>query len=117
MAQALREGDTVAVFPEGAVGPGPAPMAFNANLLQAAISTGTPIQPALLRYADAAQRHSPSIYYAGTVSLLPSVWRVACAQGLVVQVALLAPQASGQAERRALALHLHSLLCERLAQG
>ena len=38
MAQALRDGDTVAVFPEGTTGPGGHIMPFHANLLQAAIA-------------------------------------------------------------------------------
>ena len=52
MAEALRAGETVAVFPEGTTGPGPAPLPFHANLLQAAIATGTPVQLAVLRFAD-----------------------------------------------------------------
>jgi len=45
MAEALRAGDTVAVFPEGTTGDGQTLLPFHANLLQAAIATATPIQP------------------------------------------------------------------------
>jgi 1-acyl-sn-glycerol-3-phosphate acyltransferase len=41
MAESLQRGETVAVFPEGTTGPGDVPLAFHANLLQAAIATGT----------------------------------------------------------------------------
>ena len=115
MAQALRDGQTVAVFPEGTTGPGPALLPFHANLLQAAIATATPIQPVVLRFADAAQRFSPAVEFIGATTLLQSLWRVASAHGLVVHVDLLLAQASAHADRRALAETLHALMAERLA--
>ena len=102
-AEALQAGDTVAVFPEGTTGPGPALLPFHANLLQAAIATATPIQPVVLRFADAAHRFSPAAEYVGSTTLAQSLWRVATARGLVVHVDLLAPQATAHADRRALA--------------
>ena len=54
MTEALREGDVIAVFPEGTTSDGHALLPFHANLLQAAISAGAPVQPAALRFADAA---------------------------------------------------------------
>ena len=114
MAEALQAGQTVAVFPEGTTGPGPALLPFHANLLQAAIATGTPIQPAVLRFADAAQRFSPAVEFVGETTLLQSLWRVASASGLVVHVDLLTPQGSRHADRRALAEHLRELMAERL---
>ena len=122
IAASLQAGDTVAVFPEGVVGPGPLSLPFHANLIQAAISTGTPIQPAALRYVDAGSRPdatgyglSPAVFYAGAITLGQSLWRVACAQGLAVQVELLPPEPSDQAERRALAERLQGLINQRLA--
>ena len=50
VADALRAGDTVAVFPEGTTGAGRELLPFHANLLQAAIATETPIQPVALRF-------------------------------------------------------------------
>ena len=114
MAEALQAGQTVAVFPEGTTGPGPALLPFHANLLQAAIATGTPIQPALLRYADTHQRFSPAVEYVGATTLLQSLWRVTSARGLVVHVDLLPPQGSWRADRRALAEHLRGQMATRL---
>ena len=55
-----RRRHSVAVFPEGTTGHGPELLPFHANLLQSAITTGTPVQPVVLRYADAFQhRFSP----------------------------------------------------------
>ncbi|MES2718518.1 MAG: lysophospholipid acyltransferase family protein [Pseudomonadota bacterium] len=114
MADALRAGETVAVFPEGTTGAGPTLLPFHANLLQAAIATGTPIQPAVLRFADAHQRFSPAVEFVGETTLLQSLWRVASARGLVAHVDLLPPQASTHADRRALAEHLRVCMAEAL---
>ena len=117
MAEALRDGQTVGVFPEGTTGPGPELLPFHANLLQAAIATATPVQPAVLRFADGRQRFSPAVEFVGETTLLQSLWRVAGAQGLVAHVQLLAPQATAHADRRALAEHLHQGMAEALAGG
>lgn len=114
MAEALRAGDTVAVFPEGTTGPGPELLPFHANLLQAAITTGTPVQPAALRYADATRPFSPAVEFLGGTTLLQSVWRVASARGLCAHVSLLPPQGSEHADRRALAEHLREQIAARL---
>ena len=114
VADALRAGQTVAVFPEGTTGTGPVLLPFHANLLQAAIATATPIQPAVLRFADRDHRFSPAVAFVGATTLLQSLWRVACASGLVVQVDLLLPQATAHADRRALAEALRQQMAERL---
>ena len=114
MAKALQDGDAVAVFPEGTTGTGPDLLPFHANLLQAAIATGTPIQPVVLRFSDAMQPFSPAVVYIGETTLLQSIWRVVSARGLCAHVELLPPVATAHADRRALAAHLHSLVAQRL---
>ncbi len=103
VAQALGNGQTVAVFPEGTTSDGHALLPFHANLFQAAIATSTPVQPVALRFSDARERISPATEYIGTTTLVASLWRVACAEGLVAHVALLPARHSAQADRRALA--------------
>ena len=114
MAQALRDGDSVAVFPEGTTGRGPELLPFHANLLQAAVATGTPVQPVLLRFFDASAPFSQAVEYLGETTLMQSVWRVACARGLGVRVELMAPLATPHADRRALAAHLRDVMAARL---
>lgn len=114
VADALKAGDTVAVFPEGTTGAGPVLLPFHANLLQAAIATGTPVQGVALRYGDARHRFSPALEYVGQTTLLQSVWRVLSAQGLHVQVDLLSPQGARHADRRALAEHLRAQIGAQL---
>ncbi|MBX3634399.1 MAG: 1-acyl-sn-glycerol-3-phosphate acyltransferase [Rubrivivax sp.] len=114
MAEALQQGDSVAVFPEGTVGDGHALLPFHANLLQAAISTQTPVQPVALRYADAAHAVSPAVLFTGEITLKQSLWWLACGEGLVVQVQVLDALGSRHADRRALAAHVQALVAAAL---
>ena len=61
VAQALSEGDCVALFPEGTTGEGHGLLPFHANLLQAAISAEVPVQAVVLRYRDARQDHATGV--------------------------------------------------------
>lgn len=108
MAEAMRAGDTVAVFPEGTTGDGQTLMPFHANLLQAAIATATPIQPLALRYADDHHAVSPSALWLGDTTLAQSLWQLAQGQGLVVRLQVLPAMSSAHGDRRALAEHLRA---------
>jgi 1-acyl-sn-glycerol-3-phosphate acyltransferase len=117
MAAALSAGDTVAVFPEGTTGDGHALLPFHANLLQAAIASATPIQPVLLRFFDAEHRVSPEAEFLGETTLVQSLWRIARASGLGVEVNLLLPMATAHADRRALAEHVREEMAATLEQA
>ena len=114
MAESLQRGETVAVFPEGTTGSGDVPLPFHANLLQAAIATGTPVQPVVLRYAAPGEHVATAAQFLGETTLLQAVWRMASARGLAVHVEILPPVATAHADRRALAEHLRQLVAERL---
>lgn len=114
MAEALRAGHSVAVFPEGTTSPGDVLLPFHANLLQAAIATGTAMQPVALRFSDDAGEVSRAACYVGDMTLLASVWAIARASGLRAQVTWLAPKASVHADRRVLAEHLRGAIAEAL---
>jgi len=103
MAQALQAGEMVAVFPEGTTSDGQSMLPFHANLLQAAISTNTPVQPVALRFSDATHAVSRAVEFVGETTLLQSLWRVARGEGVTARVTLLPSRASAQADRRALA--------------
>ncbi|MEY4752704.1 MAG: hypothetical protein RJA44_379 [Pseudomonadota bacterium] len=110
MAEALQAGDTVAVFPEGTTGDGHALLPFHGNLLHAAITTATPVQPVALRFADAHAPVSAAAAYIGDTTLLQSLWMIASAEGLRVRVQLLPAVSSAGAERRTLAPQLAELI-------
>jgi 1-acyl-sn-glycerol-3-phosphate acyltransferase len=114
VAEALREGQTVAVFPEGTTGDGHGVLPFHANLLQAAVATATPVQPVALRYADAVHAVSPAAQWLGDTTLAGSVWKLASARGLVVRVRVLPAVGSAHADRRRLAEHLRDLIAQAL---
>ena len=101
-------------FPKARPATGRALLPFHANLLQAAIATDTPVQPVVLRFADAAQEYSPAVVFVGDTSLLQSIWRVASGHGLRAHAEVLAPVGTRHADRRALAAHLRELIAERL---
>jgi 1-acyl-sn-glycerol-3-phosphate acyltransferase len=114
VAEALKAGDTVAVFPEGTTGAGPELLPFHANLLQAAVAAATPVQPVVLRYFDEQHATSPVVEYVGDTTLAQSVWRVACARGLGVSVQVLAAQGTAHADRRRLAERLRQTIAAEL---
>jgi 1-acyl-sn-glycerol-3-phosphate acyltransferase len=59
MADALQAGDILAVFPEGTTSDGISLLPFHANLIQAAVSAGAPVQPVALRFIDAHRPDQP----------------------------------------------------------
>jgi len=103
VAQALKDGDMVGVFPEGTTGSGRQLLPFHANLLQSAISTGAPVQGVALRYSDAQHKFSPAVEFLGETTLFQTVWRILSTRGLSVHVELLPALTSEHGERRALA--------------
>ncbi|HWI12312.1 MAG TPA: lysophospholipid acyltransferase family protein [Burkholderiaceae bacterium] len=114
VAQALSAGQTVAVFPEGTTSDGRTLLPFHANLLQAAIATGVPVQPVALRFSDARAPVSAAVEFVGATTLVQSLWRVACADALVAHLTLLPPRGSRHADRRALAQTLRDDIAARL---
>jgi len=107
MADSLRAGRCLAVFPEGTTGAGPQLLHFHANLLQAAIDAQVAVQAVVLRYSDATHAFSPSAAYIGDATLAQSLWWVACAEQLTVHVHVMPAHAGPHADRRALSAALH----------
>lgn len=110
MAECLRAGDVLAVFPEGTTGDGSTLLPFHANLLQAAIAADCPIQPAALHFADAQDATSFAPCYVGDDTLLRSVWRTACSSGLRACLTFGAPQTAQGRDRRAWAHDLRDTI-------
>jgi 1-acyl-sn-glycerol-3-phosphate acyltransferase len=115
MAQALRDGATVAVFPEGTTGDGHGVLHFHPNLVQAAIDADIPVQPVVLRYSNPGRPVSADTAYVADISLMQSLWMVATARGLTVHVHILPLQQVTHADRRALTALLHEQIAATLA--
>ncbi len=101
MAASLRAGEVLAVFPEGTTSEGGDPLPFHANLLQAAIAAGAPVQPVALQFIDR-RSGQPSLApcYVGDDTLLGSVWRTVCAPPITARIVFGTPQAAQGRERR-----------------
>ncbi|MDH0863189.1 lysophospholipid acyltransferase family protein [Mitsuaria sp. GD03876] len=102
-AEALAAGQTVAVFPEGTTGAGYPLLPLHGNLLQAAISTHTPLQPVVLRWHQPGKPYSEAAQYIGQMSLMESLWRILTAKDLAVEVRSLDAMPTEGMDRRHLA--------------
>lgn len=109
MVDALRAGDVLAIFPEGTTGEGLSVLPFHANLLQAAITADSPVQPVALQFLEGAQA-SRAVAYVGDDSLIGSIWRTLCAEGLRAVVVFGEPQHAAGRDRRAWARDLRETI-------
>lgn len=101
MAESLRAGDVLAVFPEGTTGDGVVLLPFHANLMQAAISAQAPVQPVALRFLDTASgRASLAPCYIGDDTLIGSLWRTLMAPPITAVVHCGQPQHAEGRNRR-----------------
>lgn len=110
MAQALREGDILAVFPEGTVGDGRTLLAFHGNTLQAAIDAGAPVQPVALTFVDARTgepSYAPCEAYVDE-PMLRSLWRTLQTEHLVAVVHYGSPEYAQGRDRRTWAQDLQA---------
>ena len=101
MADALRDGDVLAVFPEGTTSDGLSLLPFHANLIQSAIEAEAPVQPMSLRFVDA-RSGAPTLApcYIGDDTLVASVWRTLTAPPITAVVCFGEPQSANGRDRR-----------------
>lgn len=104
IAEKLRQGMLVAVFPEGTTSEGSDVLPFRGALLQAAVDAGCPTLPLALRYLDARDRATTSPSYCGEATFWDSLCAIAAQPALTAEVRALPPIAVGGRTRRALAL-------------
>lgn len=111
LGERLAAGDRVAVFPEGTTWCGRAYGTMRPALFQAAVDTGTPVQPVRLRYLDANGTRTTVPGFVGDDSFGSSAKRVLRARGMVAEV-VLAPVEPPGLDRRDLARR-----CEQAVRG
>lgn len=101
MAESLKAGDIVAVFPEGTTGDGKELLPFHGNLIQAAISAHVPVQPVALRFVDRESgRDSEGPLYLGDDTLVGSLWRTLAGRPFVAHVRFGEPEVAAGRDRR-----------------
>jgi 1-acyl-sn-glycerol-3-phosphate acyltransferase len=118
MAQCLRDGDVLGIFPEGTTGDGSTLLPFHANLLQAAISADAPVQPVALQFMDGATGQiSFAPCYVGDDTLLQSLWRTLCADNVQAVVQFGTPQRREGRDRRTWAADLRETIAGLRGHG
>ncbi len=101
MAEQLRAGEVLAVFPEGTTSNGLQLLPFHANLFQAAISADAPVQPVALQFVDASTGQiSLAPCYIDDDTLFGSIWRTLTAPPLRATLTFGAPQSCNGRDRR-----------------
>ena len=117
MAESLRAGEVVAVFPEGTTSDGISLLPFHGNLLQAALSTGTPVQPMALQFFDSRSLQiSVDPNYIGEESFIASVWRTLTVQTIVARLSFGAKREPNGQSRRAWAMQLRDGVSELMKE-
>lgn len=113
MASHLREGDLLALFPEGTTSNGRDVLPFYPSLFQPAVDARAQLWPARLRYVDRDGNPSEAAAYYGGMTLAESLWRVARQRGITVEVEFLPliPYQEGRGRREL------ARLCETVIRG
>ncbi|MFJ9841444.1 lysophospholipid acyltransferase family protein [Kitasatospora sp. NPDC101155] len=91
VAEVLRSGHPVIVFPEGSTWCGRESGRFRPALFQAAVEAGASVQPVTIRYRLADGRPTSAPAFVGDDGLLTSLARVVAVRGLVADVTFLPP--------------------------
>ena len=117
MVAALRDGERVVVFPEGTSAAQGGMLPFRANLFEAAIEAGVPVQPVSIRYLDDCGRLHGAVEYIGTTSLLESMVAMLSGGPIHARLVILPAIDEHGADRRALAQRAHRAVADALAQS
>jgi 1-acyl-sn-glycerol-3-phosphate acyltransferase len=113
----LRAGDHVAFFPEGTTASQGAILPFHANLFEAAIDAGVPIQPYALRYLDPQGRLHPNVDFVGDMSFAESMLAILRGEPILAQLIVLPLLESNGAHRRELAQAAHDAIAAALGHA
>ncbi|BBO59317.1 1-acyl-sn-glycerol-3-phosphate acyltransferase [Mycoavidus sp. B2-EB] len=91
LADALKSGERICIFPEGTTSDGIQLLPFHANLLQAPVSAMAAVQPICLMYEDAQGQQSLAPAYIGEISLFASLISILRAAPLTAHLYITAP--------------------------
>ena len=109
MSERLREGGNVAIFPEGGILPGDGVKRFHGRMFAAAIETGAPVQPVMLRYLRDG-KHEHDMSFRPGEHFLANFFRLLRQQPCVAEVVLLPRLESAGKQRRPLAAEAEALV-------
>ena len=113
MVAALRQKESIILFPEGTTSDGQTVQMFHPRLFAVATEADVAVQPVALRYCDLANRPRPSASFIGDEVLAHHLWRLLRARGdLRVEVHFLAPEQSLGATALTLATNARSAILQ-----
>ncbi|MGD9264211.1 MAG: lysophospholipid acyltransferase family protein [Lysobacterales bacterium] len=99
MAERLREGRAVAIFPEGGIKPGAGMRVFHARMFKPAVEVGCRVQPVMLRYMHNGERDDDFQFRVGE-TMLQNFLRVLARRRVTAEVHFLpAIEAAGKPRR------------------
>jgi 1-acyl-sn-glycerol-3-phosphate acyltransferase len=90
---------------------------FRANLFEAAIDAGVPVQPVAIRYLDDQGGFHGAAEYIGSTSLIESMVAMLSAGPIHARLTVLPAIAAGEIDRRVLAQRAHGAVAEALAES
>jgi 1-acyl-sn-glycerol-3-phosphate acyltransferase len=102
MAERLREGRAVAIFPEGGIKPGAGMRVFHARMFKPAVEVGCLVQPVMLRYMRDGKRDNDFQFRVGE-TMLQNFVRVLARRRVTAQVRFLQAMSAAGKPRRELA--------------
>jgi len=95
MADALRSGDCLTVFPEGTTSTGLALLPFKSSLFESAVLADSTVQPVTIRYLNEHGQHTSAPSYAGQTTVWQSLGRLLRLRKMVVELHYGAPLHAG----------------------
>ncbi|MDP3677680.1 MAG: lysophospholipid acyltransferase family protein [Methylotenera sp.] len=115
--KSLQAGDNLCFFPEGTTTDGTEIRPFKSSLIQAAILADATVWPVAIRYPNADGSINTKVAYAGETTLVESMQQILFQQQPIVELHFLAPISPAEyaaMDRRALTLHIESLIRHKL---
>lgn len=114
LVEALKRGEHIAFFPEGTTASQGTVLPFHANLFEAAIDAGVPVQPYALRYRDAKGDYHPSVDFVGDMSFVESMLMILRGDPIHAELIVLPLIESAGLHRRELAQAAHDAVASAL---
>ena len=115
VAEILRQGQHVAVFPEGTTTIGDKILPFKSRFFQTAIDVQCLITPVLFRYPDENGQPDPALAYCGDTSMMESLHSILGQRRSCVVLNFMSPVVA-EGDRRELSDKLHRQLADKLEE-
>jgi 1-acyl-sn-glycerol-3-phosphate acyltransferase len=114
MVELLRQGECLAVFPEGTTTDGAQVAHFHSSLLQPAVDAGAQVHPVAIRYQDESGARSTAAAYIDELSFGASMWNILSTPQLYVRLIAAASLDARTLDRRSLTRTSHERISAAL---